>query len=185
MVKEEIYLKLNKDLTSYLDNINLNYGIAITDENNLIYNNMNEEEQEISKELKKFLNKLYTKKEIINFFKNYNSVEKNNLEISKSIIKKEDKLNSASKLFKYLVHNLLFTKENNIKLLKYDNFKHYPLKCIIPINTDFFKGSLIVLTNETDITEEIKESFFRFSKGLFFIIIHYITNGDYSQYKLF
>ena len=71
------------------------------------------------------------------------------------------------------------------KILKYDNFKHYPLKCIIPIYTDFFKGSLIVLTNETDITQEVKESFFRFSKGLFFIIKYYIDNGDYSEYKLF
>ena len=185
MVKEEVFLKINKDLISYLDNINLNYGIAITDENTLVYNNMNEEEQEISKDLKNFLNRLYAKTEIINFLENENNIEKNNLEVSKNIITKEYHNISESKLVKHLVNNLLFTKENNIKILKYDNFKHYPLKCIIPIYTDFFKGSLIVLTNETDITQEIKESFFRFSKGLLFIITYYINNGDYSEYKLF
>ena len=172
-------------MINYLNSINLNYGIAITDENNLIYNNMNEEQQEISNELKEFLNKLYKKDEIMKYLSNYNNNEKDNLEISKNIIKKDITYNTESKLFKYLVNNLLFTKDNNIKILKYDNFKHYPLKCIIPINTDFFKGALIVLVNETDITEEIKKSFFRFSKGLFFIIRHYITDGDYSEYKLF
>ena len=119
------------------------------------------------------------------YFNNKKNTEKDNLEISKSIIKEKNKTNSNHEVFQHLIDILLFTKDNNIRILKYDNFKNYDLKCIIPINNDFFKGSLIVLINEPDATKGIKESFFRFCIGLFFIITHYIANGDYSEYKLF
>lgn len=179
---------MNKDLINYLDNINLNYNIAITDEENLIYNNMNEESQKISEQLKNFLKKIYNDNKIIDYFNNQEKIEMYNLKTSENLItnkEKDIKPLELSKDLKYIINNLVFTKNNNIKILKYDNFNHYSLKCIIPINNDFFKGSLIVLTNETDITEEVKESFFRFCNGVFFITSHYINDGDYSQYKLF
>ena len=181
--KGVIFLNINQDLKSYLDSIQLNYGIAITDTESLIYNNVNVDFQKISMELKEFLNAMYKDKKIINYFNNYKDIEKINLEISKNKIKEKNSDNS--KLYHYFLDKLLFTTNKNIKILENSNLKPYPLKCIIPIYTDFFKGSLIVFTNDIDITDELKESFFRFCKGLFFIVLYYIINGDYSSYKLF
>lgn len=128
---------------------------------------------------------MYNDKNLINYFNNYKNIEKINLRISKNEVLGKFKNNQSAKLYKYFLDELLFTKEKNIKILNSYNLKQYNLKCIIPINIDIFKGSLIVLTNDVDITPELKESFFRFCKGLFFIVIHYIVNGDYSSYKLF
>lgn len=154
----------------------LNYAIAITDENSLIYNNINEDSQEISNELKFFLNELYKKSDIMEYFNDKKTCEKDNLETSKSMMNEKNKSNNPSEDFEYIMNNLLFTNDKNIKILKYDNFKNYDLKCIIPIKNIFFKGSLIVLINEPYATKGIKESFFRFCIGLFFIVIYYINN---------
>lgn len=78
--------------------------------------------------------------------------------------------------FKYCMNKLVFANSDKIKLLKYDNLENHNLKCILPIYSDYFKGALIVTLNETNITEEIKESFFRFCNGLFTTIMYYITN---------
>lgn len=51
-------MKINKDLKNYLDNLNLNYNILITDESCLVYSNMNIQIQEMSNELKAFLYKI-------------------------------------------------------------------------------------------------------------------------------
>ena len=187
MVKEEIYLNLNKDLIEYLDNINLNYNIAITNEKELLYNNINEDNQELSGQFKEFLKRIYTDKKITEYFNNNESFETYNLNTSQNLILNKEKKTKSFGLsdnFIYLINNLIFTKNNNIQILKYDNFKGYPLKCIIPLNNHFFKGALIILTNETDITDEVKESFFRFCYGLFFIVNHYINYSNYSKYKL-
>ena len=85
--KGVFFLNINQDLKSYLDIIQLNYGIAITDTESLIYNNVNVDFQKISMELKEFLNAMYKDKKIINYFNNYKDIEKINLEISKNKIK--------------------------------------------------------------------------------------------------
>ena len=159
----------------------LNYTVAITDENSLIYTNTNEDTQEISHELKNFLNEVYKKNDIMEYFNDKKNCEKDNLETSKSMMNEKNTYDNYSKDFEYIMNNLLFTNDKNIKILKYDNFKNYDLKCIIPIKNTFFKGSLIVLINEPYPTKGIKESFFRFCIGLFFIITYYINNADYSQ----
>ena len=188
MVKGGDFLNLNKDLIEYLDNIKLNYNIAITNEKKLLYNNMNEETQEISEQFKEFLKRIYDDKKITEYFNNSKNFEMYNLNTSQNLILNTEKKSKSLDFcnnFIYLINNLVFTKNNNIQILKYDNFTNYPLKCIIPLNNYFFKGSLIVLSNETDITDDIIESFFRFCYGLFFIVNHYINHGDYNEYKVF
>ena len=80
---------------------------------------------------------------------------------------------------------MVYTQNTNIPILNSKNLEGYSLKCIIPINNDFFKGSLIIQTNEYKMSSEIKESFFRFCYGLFFIVQNYILYGSYEQYRLF
>ena len=180
MVKVVDKLNINIDLIKYLDELNMNYGIAITDTKKCVYNNKTEYKSEISSELKNLLEKFYNNK-VLNLFLKNSYTEKNNINYSNYMI---TDININNKTTNKFVEELIFTKDKNISLFKYDNFEYYFFKCVIPIKTDFFKGSLIVCSMDDDESMENKESFLRFSIGLYYIVKHYIANEDYNKYNL-
>ena len=119
------------------------------------------------------------------YFKEIDKLEKKNIEYSQNVILKKDLTKSKIIDYDYLIQKLVYTQNTNIPILNSKNLEEYSLKCIIPINNDFFKGSLIIQTNEYKMSSEIKEAFFRFCYGLFFIVQNYILYGSYEQYRLF
>lgn len=151
----------------------------------MIYSNSLNSNEEISNKLKEQLYKIYNDKKIMKYFKEIDKLEKNNIEYSQNVILKKDLTKSKIIDYDYLIQKLVYTQNTNIPILNSKNLEGYSLKCIIPINNDFFKGSLIIQTNEYKMSSEIKESFFRFCYGLFFIVQNYILYGNYEQYRLF
>ena len=168
MVKAVFNLKITENLKNYLDN--LNHGICITNTNKSIYNNKSNENCEISNELKEMLYTLYNDKEL-NLFLNSHDNEKRNLELSNNYI--NDINIDDNFLIKY-VDKLIYNRNENIQLLKHDNFKYYFFKCIIPIQTNYFRGSLLVCSMDPDDSIENEKSFLRFCIGLYYIVKHYL-----------
>ena len=168
MVKAVFNLKITENLKNYLDN--LNHGICITNTNKSIYNNKSNENCEISNELKEMLYTLYNDKEL-NLFLNSHDNEKRNLELSNNYI---NDINIEDDFLNKFVNKLVYTREKKIQLLKYDNFKYFFFKCIIPIHLECFKGSLIVCSMDPDDSIENKKSFLRFCIGLYYIVKHYL-----------
>lgn len=119
------------------------------------------------------------------YFKEVYIYEKDNINYSNSLIQKNNYAQSKNINYDYLVKKLIYTKERKIQILDSKDLEGYSLRCIMPIYNDFFKGSLIVQTNEPKISSEIKMSFLRFCYGLFFTVENYILHGDYSSYRLF
>ena len=151
----------------------------------MIYSNSLNSNEEISNKLKEQLYKIYDDKKIMKHFKEIDKLEKINIEFSQNVILKKDLTKSKIIDYDYLIQKLVYTKNTNIPILNSKNLEGYSLKCIIPISNDFFKGSLIIQSNEYKISSEIKEAFFRFCYGLFFIVQNYILYGSYEQYRLF
>lgn len=172
MAKVVFILNIPNDLKNYLDNLNLNYEICITNMNESVYNNKTNEKCEISNELKKMLYSLYNDKELSLFLNNYDN-EKKNLELSNNFI---NDINIDDNFLIKHVDKLIYNRNENIQLLKYDNFKYYFFKCIIPIHLECFKGSLIVCSMDPDDSIENKKSFLRFCIGLYYIVKHYIED---------
>lgn len=172
MVKAVFNLNITENLKNYLDN--LNHGICITNTNKSIYNNKSNENCEISNELKEMLYTLYNDKEL-NLFLNSHDNEKRNLELSNNYI---NDINIEDEFLNKFVNKLVYTREKKIQLLKYDNFKYYFFKCIIPIQTNYFRGSLLVCSMDPDDSIENKKGFLRFCIGQYYIVKHYIENVD-------
>lgn len=170
MVKAVFNLKITENLKNYLDNLNLNYGICVTNMNESVYNNKTYEKCEISNELKEMLHSLYNDKELSLFLNSYDN-EKKNLELSNNFI---NDINIEDEFLNKFVNKLVYTREKKIQLLKYDNFKYFFFKCIIPIHLECFKGSLIVCSMDPDDSIENKKSFLRFCIGLYYIVKHYL-----------
>ena len=170
MVKAVFNLKITENLKNYLDNLNLNYGICVTNMNESVYNNKTYEKCEISNELKEMLHSLYNDKKL-NLFLNSHDNEKRNLELSNNYI---NDINIEDEFLNKFVNKLVYTREKKIQLLKYDNFKYFFFKCIIPIHLECFKGSLIVCSMDPDDSIENKKSFLRFCIGLYYIVKHYL-----------
>lgn len=170
MAKVVFSLNIANDLKNYLDNFNLNYGICITNMNESIYNNTTNEKSEISDELKEMLHILYNDKELSLFLNSYDN-EKKNIELSNNYI---NDINIEDDFLIKYVNKLICNRNENIKLLKYDNFKYYFFKCIIPIHLECFKGSLIICSMDPDDSIENKKSFLRFCIGLYYIVKHYL-----------
>ena len=154
----------------------------ITDFDGLLYNNINENTVEVSKVFKNFIEKCNKDDKIISFLNDFEYNQKINFENSIKILNGTYNL-KESKNFNYCLNKLVFSKNNNIQLFKYDNVKDYELKCIMPIFSDYFKGALIVLSNDENATFEITKSFFRFCNGIYAIVMYFIINGDYSKYN--
>lgn len=172
MVKAVFNLNITHNLKNYLNN--LNHGICITNTNKSIYNNKSNENCEISNELKEMLYTLYNDKEL-NLFLNSHDNEKRNLELSNNYI---NDINIEDEFLNKFVNKLVYTREKKIQLLKHDNFKYYFFKCIIPIQTNYFRGSLLVCSMDPDDSIENKKSFLRFCIGQYYIVKHYIENVD-------
>ena len=153
MAKVVFSLNIANDLKNYLDNFNLNYGICITNMNESIYNNTTNEKSEISDELKEMLHILYNDKELSLFLNSYDN-EKKNIELSNNYI---NDINIEDDFLIKYVNKLICNRNENIKLLKYDNFKYYFFKCIIPIHLECFKGSLIICSMDPDDSIENKK----------------------------
>ena len=111
MAKVVFILNIPNDLKNYLDNLNLNYEICITNMNESVYNNKTNEKCEISNELKKMLYSLYNDKELSLFLNNYDN-EKKNLELSNNFI--NDMNIDDNFLIKY-VDKLIYNRNENIK----------------------------------------------------------------------
>ncbi len=137
---------------------------------------MNENTQKVTKNFKDLLNKILNDKKIIEYFYNLPNLEKDNLRISHNYIVNNDSKKTLP--FNYCIKELIIKEQNKVNILNFNNSKSYSLKCIIPIVSKKFNGSLIVLSKDLYITKDIEEAFFRFCTGLFFIIIHYITNDN-------
>lgn len=170
MAKVVFSLNIANDLKNYLDNFNLNYGICITNMNESIYNNTTNEKSEISDELKEMLHILYNDKELSLFLNSYDN-EKKNIELSNNYI---NDINIEDDFLIKYVDKLICNRNENIQLLKYDNFTYYFLKCVIPIHIYNFEGSLIICSMDPDDSIENKKSFLRFCIGLYYIVKHYL-----------
>ena len=107
----------------------------------MIYSNSLNSNEKISNKLKEQLYKIYNDKKIMKYFKEIDKLEKNNIEYSQNVVLKKDLTKSKIIDYNYLIQKLVYTQNTNIPILNSKNLEGYSLKCIIPINNDFFNNS--------------------------------------------